>query len=151
MNYMQIEAIRKEVKTSIKKGVPAEQLTVIKIHKNDRSAISWVREGKEFMYQGGMYDIVSAYTVQDTQLYQCITDTQEDALFRYLDDLVNRTSHTKKAGQKTNVSREYLVLEVCQIPAITCALVQHNKVFKRYTLNHGFSSVGTPPPDTLRG
>lgn len=95
-NYLQIEAVRKEVKSKLKSAVPLNELIVIQLKNSELNALTWVRANKEFIYKGKMYDVVSKSIQTHSIRFVCITDTQEEALFKHLDDLVNMSSHAKK-------------------------------------------------------
>ncbi len=81
--------IRKEIKKKIKASVPEDELYRIKVTKNS-TELEWVREDKEFIYDGKMYDIVRCESSGDSITYFCINDTQEMMLFQKLDELVQK-------------------------------------------------------------
>ncbi len=89
--------IRKEMKLTIKQGVPQEELETIVVDATNRDQLVWKHE-REFMFQGTMYDIVWKEQLSDGNMrYHCVNDTQETILFADLDDLVKRKMGNKES------------------------------------------------------
>jgi hypothetical protein len=82
--------VRKEVKREIEKGVPEQFLTRIVISKQDEELLSWHRVDHEFSYKNQLYDIVRMEKADDTTIYYCLRDSQEEALFADLEHHIDR-------------------------------------------------------------
>jgi hypothetical protein len=86
--------IRQEIKRQLKQGVPEEETVLIVIHPGEK--IDWVKPEKEFWYKGGLFDIITSSTSNDTIFLRCINDTQEKVLFENLDNLVQHQQQSKE-------------------------------------------------------
>ena len=82
-------AVRHEIKQRIKQGVPTSDLTIIKDDVTN-SRLNWIKPSKEFRLNGKMYDVVSKRIEGNIIYYSCINDTQEEELFKTLDEQVNK-------------------------------------------------------------
>lgn len=81
--------VRKEIKKKIKASVPEDELHIVIVNESS-DELEWVREGKEFIYKGKMYDIVRSEYKDGMIIYSCIDDVQESRLFQRLDELVRK-------------------------------------------------------------
>lgn len=150
-NYLQIEAVRKEVKSKLKSTVPPNELTVIQLKNSESNALTWVRANKEFIYKGKMYDVVSKAIYANSIRYVCITDTQEEALFKHLNDLVNMSSHAKKSVLKLQNSAEYLLLNYSLVPSTAFTYVKKTTDFRNELTVARCPEIETPPPNSWWG
>ncbi|MDP1802854.1 MAG: hypothetical protein Q8L81_15945 [Bacteroidota bacterium] len=85
------------MKTFLKKGVPENELHVIKFPVNKLSEIEWTKEGKEFRHKGSMYDVVKFETEKDSISYYCVNDVQETMLFAHLEEIINQQIDNDKS------------------------------------------------------
>lgn len=82
------ESVRREMKLSIRKGIPANELTEIiidlskgRLSENEaKKGISWVKPGKEFRYKGNIYDVVKTSFKNNRKTIYCINDSKEKKL-----------------------------------------------------------------------
>ena len=81
--------IRHEMKQRIKVSVPADELVIITVTAETRSALLWITPS-EFRYRGGLYDVVRTERAGDRTRYHCLNDLQEERLFAGLDGMVRR-------------------------------------------------------------
>ncbi|MFY9307587.1 MAG: hypothetical protein WAQ28_00920 [Bacteroidia bacterium] len=81
--------VQKEIKAEIKQGLSIDQLIPIVIKKECLNQVDWRESGKEFYYQGNLYDIVKSSENADSITYYCISDTQEELLFEHLEDHID--------------------------------------------------------------
>jgi hypothetical protein len=146
-NYLQIEAVRKEVKSKLKCTVPPNELTVIQLKNSELHVLTWVRVHKEFIYKGKMYDVVSKSIHANSVRYVCITDTQEEALFKHLDDLVNMSSHAKKNVLKVQNAYEYLSITYSLVPNMVFSYSKKTANFRNESTVSRCPEVETPPPN----
>ncbi len=72
--------IRRKIELAIKEKVFNEPLEKISIPSKNVKSLKWEREGKEFWFEGSLYDIVRSEIQGDTTHYYCINDTHETKL-----------------------------------------------------------------------
>jgi hypothetical protein len=63
----------------------------------DKSAIRWIRENKEFIYNQEMYDVVKTKTENGTVYYYCINDSKEKQLISDFDKLSKKKTDASKS------------------------------------------------------
>lgn len=93
--------IKKEIKQRLKKGVPKNELHTFNFTNaeiKNTNELEFIND-HEFRYKGKMYDIVYQETLNDTIIFQCVSDEQETILFTQLDKLVQQQS---KSNQEKN-------------------------------------------------
>lgn len=89
--WLKIEkrAIQKTVKRQLMEGIPKDELVQFTFAKNDTATLlNWIH-GKEFEFQGEMYDIVTRYYTKDSVKYDLWWDHEETELNRKLASLTN--------------------------------------------------------------
>ncbi len=145
--------IKKQIKTTIKQGVPENVLHCFRFptDKNlqKKMGIKWL-EKKEFSYKGNMYDVVSKVVDGDFIIYKCVNDTQEKTLFAGLDKQVKNSMNKDSNKSKTlNLLLKFNVLYINQ-PKLqlnpdfyTSELTYHFKLKYFYNLS---KEILTPPP-----
>jgi len=112
---------QQEIKHEIKQGLKEKDLSLIVVPVNNKKDISWIRPGKEFRYQGAMYDVVKTRTAGQKKYYYCINDIKEK-------QLVVRFNKNHKQREKT---------------ARKLKRAQSNKYFPRkYSSQNYFSTSG---------
>ncbi len=87
-------AIKKEIKTKIKEGVPKDELHTFVLTESNKDHFEW-KHSKEFKYHGMMYDVVYRSENADGSItLECVSDIQETLLFEKLDSyLAQRIVH----------------------------------------------------------
>ena len=98
-----------------------------------------------------MYDVVSKSIYANSIRYVCITDTQEEALFKHLNDLVNMSSHAKKSVLKLQNSAEYLLLNYSLVPSTAFTYVKKTTDFRNELTVARCPEIETPPPKSWWG
>lgn len=100
MHGAQLE--RKEfIKELLHKNISDDVLTIIDFTKN-KQQIYWEEEGKEFFFEGGMYDLVKMKNVDGQITFYCINDQKEEELINNYNTITkNNSSKDKKA--KNNI------------------------------------------------
>jgi len=89
--------IKKEIKHKILNNLSETELTLIKISSGNCREIKWMEEGREFRYNGNMYDVVKTKTINDTTYYYCFNDENESKLLSHLDNLVKEQTGNSKS------------------------------------------------------
>ena len=70
--------IKEEVKAQLTLGLPESSLDKIENNSN----ISWVEKGKEFLFNGTLYDIVTTKQVNGKMVFYCLNDQKEKQLLK---------------------------------------------------------------------
>ena len=96
--------IKEEVKEKIIRNLPENKLTILKISSCDNKKITWMEDGKEFRYQGTMFDIVRIVREPGLTCYYCYNDDQESNLLTNLDKLVK--DQTESSKSRTNQKKQ---------------------------------------------
>lgn len=73
--------IRKEAKLQLFRSLKQTELEVIEL---DAASVAWEEEGKEFLYEGEMYDVVKMEQQGDHLVLHCINDHEENKRLREL-------------------------------------------------------------------
>ncbi len=89
----QRQKTRKTVKALLLKETPEEQLVHFHFRFNELQLLDWEKD-HEFQYEGEMYDVVQADTLQDGIHYTCWWDHEESQLVRKLKKLLNKALQT---------------------------------------------------------
>lgn len=135
--------IKKLIKTKIKKGVPKNELFEIV----DSDKIIW-KESHEFTINGHYFDIVESKTINDKQIYLCISDEQETKLFK---DLDNKTRKTAKNDNYLKLLSTFFLLnylsekkEIKFQSTLTETL--RKPIFFSLKILQNYFEIDTPPP-----
>jgi hypothetical protein len=108
-------SIKREIKTQLKKAVPADELVLIKLTDSDinsgRNGFRYYEKDKEFVYNDCMYDIVRKSTVNDTNYFYCINDKKEELLFKNLDFLVKNNLSNSIPAKKQSKAISLLIIK----------------------------------------
>ena len=85
LRIMQAE-IRHHMKAKMEEEIPENELAIISFTPGEK--IDWVRDDKEFRYQGRMYDIVHRSEKDGLICFHCIDDRQESLLMAQMEKLL---------------------------------------------------------------
>lgn len=86
--HYQKKQVRKEVKRQIIAGIDRDGLVLLKFSKDEaQDRLQWIH-GREFIFNGYMYDIVEVETTGGQTNYWCWPDSKETKLNKQLDDLL---------------------------------------------------------------
>jgi hypothetical protein len=86
--------IRENIEMMIEKHIFNEPLIQISIPSKNVNSLKWEREGKEFWYEGNLYDIVRSEIEGGMTHFYCINDTHETKLNHDFQAFINRESNT---------------------------------------------------------
>jgi len=137
--------IKEEVKERIIKTLPDNELSMIKISSGDKEKIKWLEEGKEFRYNGNMYDVVRIKKGIDATYYYCFNDKKEYKLLAHLDKLVKE--QTDNSQSRTNQKKQeitYFFQKTLSIPRLVEIPVLYFALPSRY--QSIVTDVLSPPP-----
>lgn len=143
------QEIRSEMKSRIKRNVPEQELTAIRIEAGNESALDWEKEDKEFEYKGNLFDVVRKESVKGATIYYCINDAQEEKLFDDLDEHVRRHMNDTPVNEKQQLKamKDYFAEELYTSPVTTCSFI-------KYPITHEaadtrFAPPSSPPPESV--
>jgi hypothetical protein len=77
--------------------LPTTYLTKIDASTNN---FIWIENGKEFVLNGNMYDIVKFEKINNHTIYYCFSDKDEDALLKKYDELNNESKPVSSSSPK---------------------------------------------------
>ncbi len=94
--------MRDKAKSTLEEGV-LEKLIFLLKEKNEK--VEWEESGKEFRYKDKMYDIVKIEIHQDSVIYFCLHDRDEETLLSNFDKLI-KNSLGNNGKSKNNSVKE---------------------------------------------
>ncbi|TAL57620.1 MAG: hypothetical protein EPN85_13695 [Bacteroidetes bacterium] len=99
--YALFFALNSENKTAIKNNIcEGKHLQTMCVHKSNIKNIVFKEEGKEFVYNGEMYDIKSIIRDGDFVIFHCINDKTEKQLLAGLQTHVKNNSDSNSPPDK---------------------------------------------------
>jgi hypothetical protein len=144
---MEQQEARREIKRRIKNSVPQNELTIIRISSQNVHKMQWVKEGREFMYANGLYDVVRVEAEGNEMVYHCINDIQEKQLFTDLDEHVRKhmddSSGERKSPHKS-IAKDYFV-EDHAVPLFISYEIIHFLPAPEATIERLAMSLSPPP------
>tara|TARA_B110000908_G_C10216423_1_gene433041 strand:+ start:295 stop:837 length:543 start_codon:yes stop_codon:yes gene_type:complete len=150
--HIELKKIKKEVKNQLIANTPKEYLVSFRfeIESNTFKSLEW-KHSREFQYQGKMFDIVEADTINNYAHYICFPDKQETALNQEFNDLLNeRYAHDKPTNNKQKLLSNFVKSLFVQNEEIDSFFalqnrVEYNKYFKGVSPSD-FIKARNPPP-----
>ncbi|MCX6234249.1 MAG: hypothetical protein NT175_05925 [Bacteroidetes bacterium] len=144
---MMQQEVRKEIRKEIRSRISKEDLTRICIPVNNKTAIRWIKENKEFVYNQDLYDIVSIEVKNDAIVYYCINDIKEKQLIRDFEKLSKNKVNAPRS--KTQLNLNFLLVFFFQ--SSENSLYDVPKEFRFPDLFHFYTSaikdILSPPPE----
>ncbi len=141
--------IKEEIKEKILGNTDEHELVLLKISSFDQYKVQWTEEGKEFRYEGEMFDLTKIKRGTDTTFYYCFCDSRETKLLSHLDKLVKEQSDRSpsRSIQKKLVfnfyfQQDFLSLFIQESP------VRYLTILSAY--NFVNPDILTPPPQDLQ-
>lgn len=137
----QKEAIREKILAELKD----EQLAVISVNNNQN--IYWEEEGKEFLLNGEMYDVVKTKIVNGKAMLYCINDKKEKSLIDNYNLITKNNSSSDKKGKAAFDNSFNLFVDVKENHSgLNFALI--SKIFHSFDspLSENAAEQISPPP-----
>lgn len=103
MRHFQHEQ-KEAIKEKIFQNLKDEELQSISL--SDNQNIYWEEDGKEFLLNGEMYDVVKTKTVNGKVILYCINDKKEKALIDNYNLITKHNSSSDKKG-KNNIDNSF--------------------------------------------
>lgn len=151
--------IHHKMEAVIEQFVGNDQLQLISISSENQQKIKWERLGKEFWFEGKLYDIVRSETKDGVTHYYCIDDTAETHLaYQFIEQIKKQTDDTDNEGTSLN---EFFkkVLKICippvYIPQNPIVLKQNPKKSKiltpyiNYYASQFYNRIDPPPKQVI--
>lgn len=145
--------VRKEMKALIKSELPDEKMEIIIIPDSEilsgKSTLTFIKKN-EFYYKGNLYDIVKRTRGENSSIFYCINDKQEEKLFAGLDDHIrsnmdkNTNAKSKSVQIAKNIIKEALPESKKPISSITFREYYY-RTFTSFVIWQ-YSQVDSPPP-----
>ena len=136
------------------KQIPDNLLT--KISAEGNNDIQWKEEGKEFSLKGEMYDVVKVKHEGTRDYLICLSDKNEDEIFKALDSVVkSNTDNTSDQGKQHHaigkMSIPEWVFEVndCNLSGDNFSYIQNKYFNYKSALYFNYIEINSPPPNFL--
>jgi len=142
--------IRHAIKEELKRSIPRSQLHEIVLSVDEQEELEWEEEGKEFRYEGRMYDVVSVSSKGGKTHYYCIGDDEETTLFAKLGKQVKQQQDTRqnspaKTFAKVFFSLDYYPPHTLTLPYVSSIFIAHREKLKQLHSQEYLTYI-TPPP-----
>jgi len=149
LNHQKRE-IRKSVKQVIYQKLDLEDISCIKLGKNQLRLLNWHHQD-EFELDGRMYDVIDSSFMKDTVVYHCFWDRKESEINLKIDALaLNFWNHAPVGGGVESsfvdfVKKLYPGDEILSVKAL---INVQRMAFMPLILNFpiGFLEISAPPP-----
>lgn len=147
--------IREEIEQLSKRDIPEDQLCSIIVPINKLNELEWKEQGKEFRYNGAMYDIVKQKIEKGVITFYCINDKQEARLFAHIEELlaqqINNEKYPVGKTAKNIVKMFDAVKFFCDSKFIFNQYNTTTSFYCQYffSCTTVFIEIPTPPPNTL--
>ncbi len=142
----QAQEQRKEyIRKFLYQSIDENTLTVIDYTTNNKN-ISWEEEGKEFFFNGNMYDLVKTKLINDKTYVYCINDEKEKELIDNYNLVTKNNSGTDKKAKNTfeNVISPYILISALNSQRFIGSVVNYSSAASN--IEFGFASIAFKPP-----
>jgi hypothetical protein len=150
--------IRRKMELAIKENVLNETVHRIAISNDNKMQLHWERAGKEFWFEGNLYDIIRSEIKDSATIYYCLSDKKETNLtLNYAETLKKQVNNPNTEGSPSaNDWQKILKIYVPITPNLGDNFVEI-KATKRLkmptTYRHCYTSLHfnliDPPPKSL--
>lgn len=147
--------IHHKMEAIIEQFVGNDQLERISISNENQQKLKWERAGKEFWYEGKLYDIVRTEIQGELTHYYCIDDTAETQLaYQFIENIKKQTTDSDTEGTSLNDFFKKVLKVYFFPPYNPCDLIVFNQIPKKTKvltpyINHyasQFHNAIDPPP-----
>lgn len=143
--------IRKEIKREIRAGISENDLIKIVVTSENKKELIW-KDSKEFSFKGKMYDVVHSEKINsNTQIYHCISDSQETKLIaQYTKDLQKK----RKNKNNQNPLKVFKFIEKIEpLPQKKDVAINQNKLLNNFDYFENYApltlEISSPPPKQI--
>jgi hypothetical protein len=135
---------KEAVKEKIFRQLKDEELEVISL--SDNPNIYWEEDGKEFLLNGEMYDVVKTKSVNGKEIAYCINDKKEKALIDKYNLVTEHNSSADKKGKNTFDNSLNLFVYSDEVDAPSFSICIQTFSFFHSSLPEAMIKQASPPP-----
>jgi hypothetical protein len=149
--------IRKNIEWIIQKNINNDDLIHLAIPTN--YPLKWEREGREFWFEGQLYDVVRSEIKDSITQYYCINDTKETELCANFDDFFQKKLKNDANTEGSSLSDFFKDISKIYIPLTHCfpdnhvelSVARHPKAPIPFSCFYTSLSINLidPPPKNL--
>lgn len=143
------EECKEEAEEQMLKGVRQEDMTAIS-YADNRDKIYWEEEGREFMLDGQLYDVIKTGTVDGNEVLYCLADKKEKDLIDQYSLLTKKvTGNAKKQKQAPSFAIQLFFYEkdIAAQHIFSAPPVTNGMGTKK--LAHTVLDIVIPPPELV--
>jgi hypothetical protein len=150
----QMYLAKQSAREKVLKQIPENLLTRICLQDNN-NPVEWEEEGKEFSWNGEMYDVVKIKNEDGKAYAFCISDKKEDKIIDAIEKIVkSNTDNSSDSGKHNSVGKSSIpdwVFELQLDNHIDEAVaITQNKYFNfKSALYFNYIEINSPPPNFL--
>lgn len=133
--------IKQEVKSQIRQNKFQEDFTTFELYKI-ASKIKWLEKGKEFQFDGQLYDVIKFEKVGKTLLIKCINDKKEKSL---IDNFIAKTGLDKILFKLLNNLKFNYFQRISKINLIINSYFEHF-IISNFNIHFLSIEIKSPPP-----
>lgn len=139
--------LEEEMEETLLKNAPEALLEKI-IYTGNEQHIHWEEEGREFLLNGQMYDVVKVKKENGKTVFLCINDKKEEELVKQLSQVVGSHTNGPEKSSKTNLVKAPFDPYIINNEELYFLPGPVEIYFSRYTmlLLNPFSAILSPPP-----
>ena len=105
------DSVKEEMKEKALGNMPVSEMEIISLSDNQEK-ISWEENGKEFLLNGEMYDVVKSVKENGHILLYCLNDVKEKQVIEKYNEITSHNSTSGKKEGNNNYNSINLFLEV---------------------------------------
>ena len=136
--------IKRDIKQEISAGTNKDDLTLFILPENNNHTFKWIENGKEFRYQGDMFDVVKIRIKDHKKYIYCLNDIKEKQLItKYL-----KTQKSKKKSEKIHRRNDLITKYVPSSVILNFNLNTTEFINKtwHYIYQSNIPNIPSPPP-----
>lgn len=139
--------LEEEMEESLLKNAPESLLEKI-IYTGNEQHIHWEEEGREFLLNGQLYDVVKIKKENDKIVLLCINDKKEEDLVQQLSEVVGLHANAHQKSIKANFFKVPFDPVIIDTEELYFLPRQVESCFSRYSMSllSPFNKILSPPP-----
>lgn len=138
--------LKEDIEEAIHSNLAQKEMEVISYTDNSKN-IFWEEEGKEFLFNGTMYDVVSTAVVKGKKILYCINDEKEKQLVDKYSLLTKNNSGDSKKQKNNAFQFEYFFVPEYKDNDLTLIHITPTETYLPSSgLAKGICDKNFPPP-----
>jgi hypothetical protein len=136
--------VRNEIRREIEKGIPEGDLIVISVSAGMTDRIDWIEAGREFRWEGEMYDVVKSRADGDRIDYFCLKDGKEKELIAGYEK-----SHSNRGNQDRKPVGAFHLYFFSRMTSLPAQFGGEEISYPPYLTSYrsALAEIHTPPPE----